>query len=715
MDKTVQRVVEYIFDRLLPAGQKTATDDELEAICSLASDISAGEKIRLSEKRGLSSIFDMLYTRQGEAAAGNILRYDNKKRIFTRCKNGAAEQDSDLPDIGAMKKMLSEINEIDRKFEFLKQYAADIPCTKGGELSLYAYTKLWTAFASAMALYYKQKETGLSRPDPSENSLVLYTADFSGIQNFIYTIINEKALKTLRAKSFFIELVMAQLTSEIISCFGLTEANVLYSGGGHCYLLLPTVDMYKDKLKQIHGMPNKWSIENFSNSLSVIWETQECSPDDFTNKSGGAYKKLFSSLSAKMAAKKLCKYSPAELKLMNEAGRTTDGKRECRICGASSHMVRSDSEGICEWCNTFRAMSEVIIDREQCFAVLKRPSGKSVPFFSYQGEVYFYYGSSQDIYRQIKEDNVIRIFCKNEEPTGLVGQFNDIHIIDVCDYSDNKNLEAMVSESRGISRLSVLRMDVDNLGSTFISGFNIMDRNGDPTDKSYVNISRTAALSTQLTSFFKNNLTYILEQNNYHISVLYAGGDDVFLVGSWDNVINAGIEIIKEFKDLTGGKLTASAGIGIYKSKYPVARFAAETELLEACSKKNPRHDKDSVTLFSGDGSQTYSWEEFQKRVIGEKLTVLRGFIKDDSQKGNSFLYKLLDYLRRTEQTSDRINIARAAYLLGRMCDELSNNKEQRKDFSERVFSWIISDSDTDRKQLITAIYIFVYQERSAK
>lgn len=718
MNTTVQKVVEYVFDKILSPADIKSSDDYPEAICSFASQIAAGEQIITAEKRGLSSIFDMLNVRQGEKSSVNILSYDDKKRVFIRRKPDTENSEkSTLCDVDDIKKKLSEIDGISRKFAFLKQNAADIPCTKSGELSLYAYSKLWTAFASALALYYEEK--GYDKKDniAGENSLVLYTADFSGIQNFIYTIINEKALKTLRAKSFFIELVMAQLTSEIIDCFGLTEANVLYSGGGHCYMLLPAVNGYKEKLDNLHDMLNQWSMENFSNGLSVVWETQECSPDDFSNKTDKAYKNLFSGLSAKMARKKLRKYSPAEIIFMNKTGKSADGKRECKICGASSEKVSSGKENICEWCYTFREMSKVIMDREQYFAVLKDPSEKAVPFFSYNGKAYFSYGNNEEIYEQIKNDNIIRIFCKNEEPSGPIGQYPDIHIIDVCDYSDNNMLEKMVKESEGIKRLGVLRMDVDNLGSTFISGFNIKDKNGNITDESYVNIGRTAALSSQLTSFFKNNLTHILERNNYHISVLYAGGDDVFLVGSWDNVIDAGIEIIKEFKDLTGGKLSASGGIGIYTDKYPVARFAAETELLEACSKKNP--DKDSVTLFSNDGSQTYSWQEFSEKVIGEKLELLKQFIKGDSQKGNSFLYKLLEYLRgipsNEENKGEKINIARAAYLLGRMCDELSGNKESRKQFSEKVFGWITSDSDTDRKQLITAINIFVYQERSAK
>ena len=93
-----------------------------------------------------------------------------------------------------------------------------------------------------------------------------------------------------------------------------------------------------------------------------------------------------------------------------------------------------------------------------------------------------------------------------------------------------------------------------------------------------------------------------------------------------------------------------------------------------------------------------------------EKLNVLNLFLKDDnSQKGMSFLYKLLDLLRAC--SSDKINIARIAYLLAKMCSEKGIvEKEQATMFSNTIYNWVVND--TDRKQLITAINIYVYSER---
>ena len=117
----------------------------------------------------------------------------------------------------------------------------------------------------------------------------------------------------------------------------------------------------------------------------------------------------------------------------------------------------------------------------------------------------------------------------------------------------------------------------------------------------------------------------------------------------------------------------------------------------------------------SADKSQTYSWQEFEEKVIGEKLSFIKSFISTDDDKGNSFLYKLLEYLRGI-LGGEKINIARAAYLLSRMCTEMGKeNKKQKEEFSEKVFGWISSGSKSDIQQLITAISIFVYKERGSK
>ena len=402
---------------------------------------------------------------------------------------------------------------------------------------------------------------------------------------------------------------------------------------------------------------------------------------------------------AKMAKRKLSKYSAAELTELNKDNGRNDGKRECSICGAASNSVRV-GKTVCEWCEMFTNISQALIDGKKCFCVADKETEGSVPFFSCNGRAYFSITDKSRSSALISDKSTLRLYFVNRLPENITDS-NKAAILEVCGYSVSDVMNKLSASSSGIKRIGVLRMDVDNLGSTFISGF----------DKGCVNIGRTAALSSMIAGFFKNNLNAILSRGGYNITVLYAGGDDVFLAGSWDDVIGAAKATINAFRKYTGGKLTISGGIGLYKDNYPVVRFARHTELLEACSKSNLRksRSKDSVTLFSDDHRHTYFWDEFEKAVTGEKLGELEDFMKKDNNGlGNSFLYQLLEFLRGLE--NDKINIARAAYLLGRLSLAVKN---QNSSFPEHVYSWISDkESREDVRQLITAITIYIYQER---
>ena len=117
-----------------------------------------------------------------------------------------------------------------------------------------------------------------------------------------------------------------------------------------------------------------------------------------------------------------------------------------------------------------------------------------------------------DIYllQRMEEDPYyVRTYAKNMMYTGK-------HIATklwVGDYSTGNTFEEFAQEATGISRIGILRADVDNLGQTFVSGFE-NERNGNK----YVTLSRTATLSRQLSVFFKYFIRSILNNGEYSIS-----------------------------------------------------------------------------------------------------------------------------------------------------------------------------------------------------
>lgn len=68
-------------------------------------------------------------------------------------------------------------------------------------------------------------------------------------------------------------------------------------------------------------------------------------------------------------------------------------------------------------------------------------------------------------------------------------------------------------------------------------------------------------------------------------AIIYSGGDDVFLVGSWNDVVELAVDLRRNLERYTQNTLTISGGIGVYDDKYPVHVIADEVGDMEDKSK----------------------------------------------------------------------------------------------------------------------------------
>ena len=116
-----------------------------------------------------------------------------------------------------------------------------------------------------------------------EPAFLLYTTDFSRIQRFIYTVHTEGALRSLRSRSFFPELLMEHYMDELLDGCGLTRTNIIYSGGGHCYLLLPNTAAVQQTLADWNRAFNGWLNEQFGVQLFLANGWTPCSANDLCN------------------------------------------------------------------------------------------------------------------------------------------------------------------------------------------------------------------------------------------------------------------------------------------------------------------------------------------------------------------------------------------------------------------------------------------------
>lgn len=598
----------------------------------------------------------------------------------------------------------------------LEDYLCFVPASYGeGDISLYDYAKITAAIASCAAAYLADKEkangyrlTELATDFRQEAAFLLYSADFSGIQKFIFAVATKGALPSLRSRSFFLELLMEHYIDELLAACGVSRANLLYSGGGHCYLLLPHTPAVEKVLEQWNTQFNNWLTGQFAIQLFIAHGWSACSGNDITNvpATEAPYTAMFRRVSAAIAFHKLHRYTPAQLRALNEASANPDG-RECIVCGKSEQL--SDT-GRCTWCEQFVALSRKILE-SSVYLVSRQNTDCDFVLPGWEGERYVSLTNEKTACTRLQSgEAVVRLYTKNQAYPALPNATR----LYVGDYAASRQMADLASDAQGITRLAVCRMDVDNLGQAFVAGYRKTDQTDMSNRDTYVNISRTSAFSRQMSLFFKSYINTILSRPEpdghlLSVAVVYSGGDDVFLVGAWNDVIASALRIQSNFDTFCGGALTISAGISLHDDHFPIRLAAAQSAALEDCAKQTP--GKNAVCLFAPEAAYTYSWQVFRDKVLGEKKRALQAFFHSEEQeRGNAFLYQLLELLRASGV--EQIHIARYAYLLARMEPKDKKKKEIYKTFSASMYRWALQEQN--RKELITAIYLYLYAERKA-
>lgn len=620
------------------------------------------------------------------------------------------------------------------------------------DISLFDHMKITAAIGSCMYDYleangitdYKEALLQKAKEYYTKKSFLMMSMDISGIQSFLYSVHSEGALKSLRSKSFYLEIMLEHIVDELLERLELSRANLIYSGGGHAYLLLPNTDATKKTIDEFDGKAREWFIDNFGIDLYVAMGYRDCSANELMNKSDqdgtgtkakAPYAAIFKDLSAIVSKKKTQRYSAENIIELNKAAKELDG-RECKVCG---RVDRLRSEDMCEFCDDFQKLSDGILKNGFMVIVSEPDPNKKcirLPF-----DCYMLTEEEQELRKRIEEDGTyVRSYSKNKLYTGN----NMSTRLWVGDYVASSSFKDLAKSARGVKKLGVLRGDVDNLGQAFVAGF--------PQEET--SLSRAACFSRKMNMFFKLHINYILANGQYsfpgesatvdegkrrNAAIVYSGGDDVFIVGAWNDIIETGIDLVEAFRKYTQGKLTLSAGIGMFPKKYPVKALARQTEELENASKD--MDGKNAVSLFGGEdmvnkhrvpasaaaGSSgekyiydnTYKWQIFREKVLGEKYVFIAEYFSNMPEKGMSALYKLMGYIRSLD---DSINLARLAYMLGRIESEMKNKEDRDGDsvekhakFASTLYDWISNDeSGENKRQLITAIYIYVYLHRES-
>ena len=734
-----------------------------------------GEEKGFDPKLNLDSIFSVFYSDKEIQVANKyplIYKDINKAFNYPRKDISLATNSNYEALLNKIKshfitKDISQIS-INQLLQILEEGFSYVPSSTNRaevcDISLYVHSKITSAVASCMKLYFDEQQiqdykkycfNSGSKIFRNEKIYLLISGDISGIQDFIYTIPSKGALKTLRGRSLYIDLLLEEFIDEYLEQIGLSRANVLYSGGGHFYILAPNIEDTKKAIDKLQAKMNRWLMENIGINLYLAIGMAECSANNLMKSE--AQGNLFATVNKKLRDDKTIRYSKDEdfLEYIFNVEKEKDtAKKECNICHNLVDKLweyNSDEEIACEFCLNLYKLGQDILTQDLVFVISEEKIDGGIKIFGKDKDLYMYAVNIEDI--DMFKGKILRIYSKNN----LLE--NDLAIrLYLADYSaKNENDEVMPFDDlakssckidKGIKRLGVLRLDVDDLGIAFSSGF-VSDKDKIEDNLRYVTLSRYADLSKDISMFFKVainkicagdltgcvdfeekafNIFAIAKAPKRKVNIIYAGGDDLFLVGAWDEVLEVAIDINRAFKQFTNGKLTLSAGMAMFSPTYPISKMAEIAGLLVQMSKS--KKDKNSIALFGMETNlkangqleckHIYTWTDFEMMVCKEKMNYLLARLSFDGDKfnklsvGKSLIYRLMDLIQLADE--DKLNIARFAYVLARMQPKQDKDEQKRKvyeDFVSKMYQWI--NNNEDKKQLATALNLLVYYLRDKK
>ena len=193
----------------------------------------------------------------------------------------------------------------------------------------------------------------------------------------------------------------------------------------------------------------------------------------------------------------------------------------------------------------------------------------------------------------------------------------------------------MLEEYAGETYLGILRMDIDNLGAKFIRS-------------DFKSMKKYKQFSLALDWFFDaehGRLHDLQTQDEYRefLNIVYAGGDDIFVVGRWDKVIDFAARIKEEFKSYCHDKLeeetlSISGGVAIVNAKFPIAKAAEMAGEAEDAAKKYNNKQKNAFNMFG----ESISWENEFDYVKSYKEQFVTLINKANLSRG--ILHKIMTY-----------------------------------------------------------------------
>lgn len=536
----------------------------------------------------------------------------------------------------------------------LYKYGSCIPSSVAGLEDVSLYDNVRVASALAVCLYDVQQ----SGENP-KNPFLLIGADLSGIQPYIYTIVSKYAGINLKGRSYYIRLLTDAVVRYILKELDLFQANIVYNAGGGFYLIAPNTKKVSEALKSIIEKIEEKMFAAHGTSLFLAIDSIELSSDSLLGKSDKHLGTLWGELFDKKEQKKnaRCKdlLSRNYDKFFNPSQKGGDEKvdiitgeyfaeGEKRLREGNLFPIRQVTKDQIELGKALQQFEMIVVSECELPPLKEKinvePIGLGIHYYFIKAEDW---KKSKDALKGYSEKiEVVTLNGKDNRCDffGLEGSIGNSCKFDFYGGNgfkkkfDNKFdslCKAGLEDS--FKRLGILRMDVDNLGHIFQQGIS----------PNRLTLSRMAALSRSFDYFFSGYLNTIwrAEDPDYSL-IIYSGGDDLFIIGSWDVTIKMAEQIHKDFREFTCNNpaFSISGGIAIVEGKFPIIKAAQMSADEESAAKSHVCNgiSKNSISFL--DMAMNFDKEYPQVKALKSDIVKLC----ESSVLPKSFIGKVLQH-----------------------------------------------------------------------
>ena len=619
--------------------------------------------------------------------------------------------------IGDLKKIKKKATSSIDRFTIdyiLKKYTSFIPSSTTFKLKdytpvkanipLYDHLRATAIFSSVIYKLYEKGNKNIinyykgESSDIEQKDMLLINGDFFGIQNFIFDGVSaSKASKILRAKSAYIQILTKIIAFYIVDELELSYNSIISTNAGKFEILGVNDKESIDKLHKIQKELNDFFIKEYFGETGIGISFVECSLADFIEK--GRYENLRDRLANEVEKTKFKKFDLTSKEPVLEYDEGITNQNLCKYC---NKRKKEDDKDSCKICTLFIKIGEKLAKSN--FFSISKGSGQDKIFGEYR------INFSNEVERvdnaialyDITNDKEFKGYAKWELSSYVAkNETNEVKTFEELAKQSVKEGKKDGNREYGVEALMAMKGDVDSMGK-FI-------KNSDITNS----FAKYNFFARMIDYFFSVKASVMMKERALY--TVFAGGDDIFILGAWDEVIDFTKELREEFMKFVGDSgLTLSVGMIMTKPNKPVNFIAGiAEEALEKSKEYKPEQkegdkEKNAITLFR----QTIGFDEYLYDMNDDFKV-----IKDMAEKypellNTAFWYRLLKFCDMKENDNDIKNTlwkSKLSYTFKRNIID----KQKDEDFTD-VLKQIDEDIETYGASYKMILSEFIYKRRSS-